>query len=286
MRTYTSETYIGAGKTVGLHRMKAAPHQATHLHDFIELVYIDAGEAIECVDDIPYRVKHGDMIFINCGSTHTFTSKQGFMHTEIFFSPTLVEEGVITAESALGLLSLSVFDELRKGKGGGKLSFHGEERKEIEFILSAMMKEYESDRADAGRVLEHYLNILLTKMRRASEEENGEKIMDDIWQGLKSYIDENPKENLNLASLASKSFYNPSYFSRMFKKKFGLSPTEYIRMRRIAYAKELLITESAPVEDILLRAGFTDRSSFYHAFSAETGMTPSEYRALCKKVKK
>ncbi len=279
MRIYTSDEFIGKGKTVGIRRMVGGRKQVLHRHEFIEIVYIAEGEAVECVDEREYEVGRGDMVFINCGSTHNFTTRTGFTHVEIFFSPALLEEGVITAQNALTLLSLSLFNEMCGEAGGGKLSFSGEERREIEFILAAMQKEYESERSDAGTVMEHYLNILLTKMRRASEERGENAIMEDIWQGLKAYIDEHPEEDLSLSSLASKSFYNPSYFSRMFKKKFGVSPTEYIRMRRMERAKALLREEDASVEDILHRVGFSDRSAFYHAFSAETGMTPAEYRA-------
>jgi len=278
MRTYTSEKHIGVGKTVGIHRMKGNPNQVLHRHEFIELVYILEGTAVEWVDEACYNVKKGDALFINYGSTHAFTSDSGFTHVEIFFSPALVEQGVITADNALTLLSLAAFDKMRKEQNGGKISFHGEDREEVEFILRAMLKEYESNRVDTNAVMENYLNILLTKMRRADEGSDADGIMKDIWQVLKDYIDENPESDLSLSALASKCFYNPSYFSRTFKKKFGTSPTEYIRTKRIERAKTLLREEDTPVEVIISRVGFSDRSSFYHAFAAQTGMTPAEYR--------
>ena len=136
------------------------------------------------------------------------------------------------------------------------------------------------------KMMENYLNILLTKMRRADEGSDADGIMKDIWQVLKDYIDENPGSDLSLSALASKCFYNPSYFSRTFKKKFGTSPTEYIRTKRIERAKTLLREEDTPVEVIISRVGFSDRSSFYHAFAAQTGMTPAEYRNEGRKSKK
>ena len=169
----------------------------------------------------------------------------------------------------------------RGEEGGGKVTFTGEDLREVEFILAAMQREYESERSDASSLMESYLNILLTKMRRKSEEASGDK---DVWERLKAYIDAHFEEELSLSTLAGKSFYTPSYFSRTFKKKFGASPTEYIRARRMEHAKLLLVTEDSSVEDILHRVGFSDRSAFYHAFSAATGMTPAEYRV--KHIKK
>ena len=281
MRVYKKDGLIAKGKTIGMHRMSGGRHQVIHRHEFIELVYIADGKAVESIDGKEYEVERGDMLFIDLGSTHNFTTHEGFTHVEIFFSPALLEGGAVTPQNALSLLSLSLFKEMRGEEGGGKVTFTGEDLREVEFILAAMQREYESERSDASSLMESYLNILLTKMRRKSEEASGDK---DVWEKLKAYIDAHFEEELSLSTLAGKSFYNPSYFSRTFKKKFGASPTEYIRARRMEHAKLLLVTEDSSVEDILHRVGFSDRSAFYHAFSAATGMTPAEYRA--KHIKK
>ncbi len=282
MKIYTADRYIGKGKTIGLHRNHHCIRQELHAHDYIELDFIVEGRAIETVNGEQYEVGRGDVLFIDSGSTHAFQSEQGFVHYEIFFYPTLVEKGVITARNALTLFSLSLYNEIDRGVGGGRLTLTGEDRREAEFILEAMLREHSEDRADAERVLEHYLNILLTKLRRAWEE-GARAASDDPWQKLKDYIDAHPEDDLTLSSLASRSFYNSSYFSRVFKKKFGISLTEYVRARRIDRAKRLLRQTDEPVEDILTRVGFSDRTAFYRAFSAKVGMTPAEYRAAEKR---
>lgn len=282
MNVFTSKEYIGDGKTVGLHRRVVAESQALHSHDFIEIVYIAEGKALEWIDDEPYEAEKGDVFLIHCGSTHAFTTESGFTCYEIFFSPDLVSSGTITAENALSLLAFSLFSDLRKEQSGVKLTMPQEERKEVEHILSAMHKEYGTNADDAHTVIENYLNILLTKMRRVVRAADG-GFISDAWESLRRYIDEHPEENLSLSVLAGKSFYNASYFSRVFKQKFGRSPIEYVRARRIERAMELLRESDDPIEKIMAKIGFSDRSSFYHAFSAQSGMTPAEYRASCEK---
>jgi AraC-like DNA-binding protein len=218
------------------------------------------------------------VIFLNYGDTHTFAPRGSFSHYEIFFAPKLVEEGVISPTNALTLFSLSAFGELLGEDGFEKLSFRGEERREIEFILSAMLREYTEEKEEADTVLTHYLNVLLTKFRRASHAVTADDAIEDIWERLRGYIDEHPEENLTLSSLASKSFYNPSYFSRVFKEHFNMSLTEYVNHRRVELAKTLLLKGELSVEEIAYRVGYSSKTSFYRAFMRVTGATPAEYK--------
>lgn len=42
-----------------------------HYHDFVELVYTLKGKCVHNVDGTDYSVKHGDLIFINYGKSHS-----------------------------------------------------------------------------------------------------------------------------------------------------------------------------------------------------------------------
>ena len=92
------------------------------------------------------------------------------------------------------------------------------------------------------------------------------------------YIDNNLDSKLTLNDLAQKCFYNPSYFSRIFKEKFKISFVEYITQKRLARAIELLKNTDVSVSDVGQRVGFSDNKSFYHAFSRYYHCTPSQYR--------
>lgn len=280
MRVYKTEELIEKGKSIHIFSSHTQSNPI-HTHDFIELIYIVSGSAVQEVNGQTFSVGHGDMIFLNWGSTHAFSSEDSFHYVNICFSPETVGNAIITAENAFSLLSLTAFEEMREmsnASEGGKISFFGNERREIEDILHAMLKEYREKSIGWYPVMESYLNILITRMLRKTELSVSEEAVGDVWRELSDFIDANLQSDLTLAALASKCFYNPSYFSRAFKEKFGMSPVEYITRKRLDVAIRLLCESDASVDEIGREAGFAERSGFYYAFSKYIGGTPSEYR--------
>ena len=280
MRVYKSSDFIENGKTIRVFRgVREERNEPPHVHEFIEIIYILKGEANQYVDGRCYPVSHGDVLFINYGSTHAFdTSKGAFTYINICFSPEVMSDSMINEKNAFSLLSLTAFNELCSETDGAQISFFGSERREIEDILFAMLRETRSKQTSWDRVLESYLNILITKMLRKIEAGMETQEIGGIWQELSYYIDSNLDAELSLGSLAQKCFYNPSYFSRVFKEKFKMSLVEYVNRRRVDGAIKLLEDSDLSIDEISRRVGFADRSSFYRAFSKYVKSTPSDYR--------
>ena len=284
MHVYKAENLIEKGKSV--HVFKSKTHGVvTHTHDFIEIVYILSGKGVQTVDGKTYDVRRGDMLFINYGSVHGFVLEENSSYINICFSPETVGENIITSSNAFSILSLTAFNELRCEEGGGRITFSGKERGEVEDVLAAMLREYKEKKYAWDTVVGNYLNVLITYMLRKTEVGVEASETDETWQALAEYIDENLQSRLTLSALAGKCFYNPSYFSRVFKEKFGMSLVEYITRKRLAYAVKLLSEGELSVDEISEAAGFSDRSGFYHAFSKYIGGSPSDFRPESK-VKK
>lgn len=210
MRIYKSEDYIGKG-TIGIFREDQPLWQeAEHSHDFIEVVYILSGSATQWVDGEVFDVTRGDVVFINYGARHAFCPKEAFRYVNICFLPEVLSSRIINGENALALLSLTAFEELRRDKNGGRLTFRAEEREEVEFILNCMLREYSQNLPSTIQVMESYLSILFAKMLRKTRLDEDDVRVRDVWQALQAYIDENLEQKLTLAALARQSFYNPS----------------------------------------------------------------------------
>ena len=279
MKFYKSEQFVDEGKSIGVfYRNESSMVETIHRHDFIEIIYILSGESEQVIDGVSYSVKRGDVLFINYGSTHSFTCKESLEYVNISFSPETVGNSLITPENAFALLSLTAFNEMRGTNDGGKVTFSGNDRSEIESIINAMLKEKSEEKAYTDAIMQSYMNILMVKMLRKVDILPYDDKKSKLWQELSDYIDKNLDSKLTLEALAKKCFYNPSYFSRAFKEKFGLSFKEYVGRKRIEYSCRLLENTDYTVDEISAMAGFSERSSFYQLFAKYTNATPSDYR--------
>lgn len=86
-------------------------------------------------------------------------------------------------------------------------------------------------------------------------------------------------ENLTvpLSDLISQVNYSYSHLIGLFKNEVGMTPFEYLRNQRIAYAKRLLTNSNYTNDYIAAQIGFTAQSTFCSFFKEQTGYTPSQY---------
>lgn len=95
------------------------------------------------------------------------------------------------------------------------------------------------------------------------------------------YIDLHIEDNITLSALASRLRYSDFYLSRRFKEETGKSIKEYIRLKKLERAKDLLRDNSLTVKEIGERLGFCSQSYFTEQFRREYGATPSRWREIC-----
>jgi len=68
------------------------------------------------------------------------------------------------------------------------------------------------------------------------------------------------------------------YFLHLFKRKTGMSFTEYVKRQRLERAKDLLSSTNKKTKEILEACGYANENIFYMAFKKYTGLTPGEYK--------
>jgi AraC family transcriptional regulator of adaptative response/methylated-DNA-[protein]-cysteine methyltransferase len=90
---------------------------------------------------------------------------------------------------------------------------------------------------------------------------------------LTDSADEAPKLN----ELAASVGLSPSHLQRAFRKRFGVSPAEYVQSRKLKQLKSAL-RENERVTDAIYDAGYGSGSRVYEKTGQLLGMTPASYR--------
>ncbi|WP_449603324.1 response regulator transcription factor [Paenibacillus sp. Marseille-Q9583] len=99
-----------------------------------------------------------------------------------------------------------------------------------------------------------------------------------IFEHIKSFIKENIDQDVTLQMVADRFFYNPSYLSRLFKRKLDKNYMRFVTEIRMEYAQECLKKPEILVTDVCTMCGYKSYKHFVKTFRSITNMTPSDYR--------
>lgn len=268
----------GCGRAViktyhsSLHACKR-PYRAHH-HTECELSVFLKGAGIYAMEKKSYPFLAGDVFLFGTGETHSITEISEDMEVlNVHFEPRILWEHSDTAE-LLGLFSSrsdSFENRFRDGSGTLRNMILSLER-EIEqkqscslitakyllfSILATLIRRFDCVRTDASPATP---SAQVKNLRRAID-----------------YIGENLSEPLTLSAIADVAYMSPTYFSSVFKRLNGISPWEYITIKRVEKAVEMLKSTDLSKLEIAERCGFSGASNFYKMFLRITGKRPSDF---------
>lgn len=96
---------------------------------------------------------------------------------------------------------------------------------------------------------------------------------------VQCYIAEHPEATLDVPTLARRARMSVRNFTRVFRKRSGFSPAEYVECVRVDAAKRLLETSEHGVDGVARAVGFGTPEALRRAFARRVGVSPSDYRA-------
>lgn len=102
--------------------------------------------------------------------------------------------------------------------------------------------------------------------------------MKKIAEDVKHKIEKVYREQIDLCQKLNEIGVTGRRLADIFKDEYGMTPKAYADHLRLAEAKRLLASTDEHVIDIAYSVGFGSLSAFYHFFSKEVHITPSEYR--------
>lgn len=116
------------------------------------------------------------------------------------------------------------------------------------------------------------LLVTLTRVIPQRDQDN----LRDHFLNTVAYIDENFFRNLRTVDLAGMCKVSERTYSGLFRKRMGMTVTDYIRECRINYAKERLL-ETGNIAYAAYESGFSDLAHFYRVFKKSEGVPPGKF---------
>ncbi|HSE53881.1 MAG TPA: AraC family transcriptional regulator [Gemmatimonadales bacterium] len=98
-------------------------------------------------------------------------------------------------------------------------------------------------------------------------------------QRAMEFLEANFQRRLTVAEVAAQSGIHPSYLAELFRSRYATSVGEWVRNRRLEFARDALRNPAMPISGIAIKAGFADQSHLTRLFRARFGVTPAEYRS-------
>ncbi len=147
-----------------------------------------------------------------------------------------------------------------------------------ERIFSQLMTTVSDPVSGSEKCSRLIYDFILTASKLFSGENSTEEIAGSVLEATVQYIEQNFNNDITLDELAEVSSLSPQYLCRVFKRKLGMRPIEYIARRRISEAKLMLDESEKSVSEIGAEVGYHDPTYFGVVFRKYEGISPSEYR--------
>ena len=244
------------GELVHKNRMQTPPRRV-HLYE-IELILEDGGTTY--VDDQAYPIRAGNVII----------GKPGQMrHTVLPFKCLYLH--LVAEDGELAALLEALPDVYTPA-----------DPLAIENSLRMLITAYTEPDLDGGMRVAAELCAHLSRLIRDARltagvlRERGNQA--HIVERAIAYMDANNYQNLTLSDIADHVHLSRIYFHNLFVAATGRTPRRYLLERRIAHARQLLMTTDKSLGQIAMECGFSSQSYFNQVFARELGCSPKEYK--------
>ncbi len=250
-----------------------------HSHTECEIALFISGEGIYSVHGKSYPFRKGDVFLFAGNEIHYITEISAASPLDVIgiqFEPKLIWESGYEYMPLLKLFTdrSESFNNLID-RENVKTEILREQILEIEKEFSEKKEGYPL------KIKMLLFSVLLTLLRDYGYvRDDAESVSRDTLKRLSAateYINKNLSENLTLSEIAEVSKLSPTYFSAVFKKYNGVSPFEYITVKRVEKAISLIKSGAPSVLSAAEEAGFLSSSNFYKAFFKVTGKKPKDY---------
>lgn len=237
-----------------------------HTHESYELYGFVSGKGTYWVEGTSYALECGDILIMRPAEAHYIevSDAEPYIRFSINFNAEL-------------FLSIDPNGKLLEPFNSRKIgTFNRYRAKDFRSnAYSTFIKNITTDSGDRRLQIITNLLPLLNEISCAFDLTTETEAVKSLDNRIISYINRHISENITLDDICGKFYISKAQLCRIFKKATTSTVGEYITVKRLVNARQLILSGTSPTK-AYLQCGFRDYSVFYRAYKKKFGMAPSK----------
>jgi len=258
-----------------------------HLHGDLELMYFADGAGTDRLGDARFDVDAGDLLLVTPGIVHDASGLGTARGWAVEFDADAARRGS-DADRPGGLWwanpLLAPF--VAAGQAPHYARFHvpGPDRPRWVERLREMQREQEARDQGWHDVVQALLHVTLIDLARLAApyatglRQQGDSVLADVFD----VIDARYREPLSTADVADAVGMTPGYLTTLVRRRTGRTVLDWILEKRMAAARDLLLSTDMSAEAVAQAVGFTDPRYFNRRFRRYHGLSPGRWRSTAR----
>jgi AraC-like DNA-binding protein len=253
-----------------------------HTHDVMEILVFLSGDCEFFCEGKTYTLRRGDVVVVPPYAVHQATVKNidNYERIIVNISKRLMADFVSSSPS------LNENIVYQKTQGSYVLHLNSASFQEIISFLHEITHRIKNGEKSFSFTLQYLLfqtlQVILNPESRLPNLRNKDEL-DDRFLSILEYIESHlTQSDLSLDNVSSHFHLNKYYFSHYFKKHMNLPFYRYVSLKRLSFAVTMIKQNQISIEEIALKCGFPDYSSFYRLFKKEYNLSPKNLQKVYK----
>lgn len=243
-----------------IHHNLTHPSTVTESHNVYEVLYVKKGDITYVAEDKVYYVKDNDIIITPPGKIHTlfFNDLAEYERYDVFFEKSIVYPSVYEKLREIADV-INTDSNPHIGDMFTKLDLYYDKFKEDEF----------------GNILKNITEEILYNIILLSKSHTGAYSSNTYMTKAIRYIEQNITTNFSLDDMCNELYFTKSTLHRLFKRHLQVTPKQYITLKRLEKAQQMLKKGMKPT-DVYIQCGFIEYSTFWRDYKNYYGCSPSD----------
>lgn len=281
------KTMLDKGKLMDIRTHTRFVHFPRHSHDYIEIIYMCAGETTHVINDTERVVlRQGDLLFLNQNAVHEiYPAREEDIGVNFIVLPEFFDKAfaMIPEESVIRDFLVGSLQQNRRGMD--YIYFQVSHVLPVQNLLENLIWSLIHRQSNVRNINQTTMGLLMLQLTNCTDcisGANPKQYEQNQMFTVLRYIEDNYRFG-TLAELAEQMNQSVSGLSRFIKKQSGWNFQQLLQQKRMNQAVFLLTTTNVTVEEIIAAVGYDNGSYFHRIFRERYGTTPKKYRIERKK---